>query len=330
LKTERKDSNEKITKTLSFIMAVMIVLSVSALSVTAAAISSDVEETAKGNVPVTYIPGSEITFGADGDFEITHIADPAPISQNVGQEIGGNLLDENPEFYKSFNKAMHERFENLPVYEYEDYYIAHEGAVALYDDAGDFIRVRGDYEYHSTLDEYRIDGSLPDGRYVGTYSEFSQISNLSVNGRTVSKSESGKFTTFGDYWPVIDSSRWPNCNTDPVPNGPTYGDRIGTQNNKLYVGDVALKKESGVPYDSKITVTVQAADTAGSGVITKEMRVRDTMSSRADSVLDIWRWDSPEWFEGTPQRPNDIYFGQTYATWRSFTNKDNFWTYSET
>ena len=61
-------------------MAVMIVLSVSALSVTAAAISSDVEETAKGNVPVTYIPGSEITFDADGSFEITYMADPAPHS----------------------------------------------------------------------------------------------------------------------------------------------------------------------------------------------------------------------------------------------------------
>ena len=190
---------------MALILTAMIALSVSALSITASAISSDIEETEKGNVPVTYIPGSEITFDADGSFEITHMADPAPISQSVGQEIGGNLLDVNPEFYESFNKAMHERFENLPVYEYEDYYIAHEGAVALYDDVGNLIRVRGDYEYHSTLDQYKVNGSLPDGKYIGTYSEFSRISNQSVNGHAILKSESGRFTTYGDYLPVINS-----------------------------------------------------------------------------------------------------------------------------
>lgn len=321
---------KKLTKTVALILTAMIALSVSALSITASAISSDIEETEKGNVPVTYIPGSEITFDADGSFEITHMADPAPISQSVGQEIGGNLLDVNPEFYQSVNQALLDQVGELPVYRYEEYYIAHEGAVALYDDLGELIRVRGDYEYHSTLDQYMIDGSLPDGKYIGTYSEFSQISNQSANpnARSLTRMQSGRFTTYGDYWPVIDPNVWPDCDTDPVKNGPKYGDRIGTQNNKLYVGDVALKKETNVPYDATLYVTVKATDTNGNGDVSKYMRVRDMMSSSANSVMDIWRWDSPEWFAGTPQCPNDIYFGQTYITSRSFTNKNNFWSYS--
>lgn len=71
---------KKITKTVALILTAMIARSVSALSITASAISSDIEETENGNVPVTYIPGSEITFDADGSFEITHMVDPAPRS----------------------------------------------------------------------------------------------------------------------------------------------------------------------------------------------------------------------------------------------------------
>lgn len=105
-----------------------------------------------------------------------------------------------------------------------------------------------------------------------------------------------------------------------------YGDRIGTRNNKLKIGDVATRPSDNIPYGTQLTVTVRASDTNGSGQITKTMTVRDIMGATAP-ILDIWRWDSPEWFKGTPQRPNDIYFGQTYNKDRSFPNTSNFFTY---
>lgn len=168
---------KKFLKTAAFIMAVTTVLSFSGLSASVSA--KDTEDTVKGNVPVTFIPNSEITFDAEGNFEITNAADKLPVSRSVGQEIGGNLMDEYPEVCQSVNQAVLEEFENLPVYRYEEYYIAHEGATALYDDSGELIRVRGNFEYYSTLDQYRVNGSLPDGKYIGTYLTFSQITSQS-------------------------------------------------------------------------------------------------------------------------------------------------------
>jgi len=79
-----------------------------------------------------------------------------------------------------------------------------------------------------------------------------------------------------------------------------YGDRIGTQNNKLKIGDAA--------YGTTLTVTVLSSDTNGSGTIIKSMKKRDIMGG-TKPVLDIWRWNNPEWFNGTAQNPNDLYFG---------------------
>lgn len=155
------------------ILITFLILGCSHLSASA----DDGEVQVKGNVPVTYIPRSEITFDADGKFKVTRVSDPAPASQNAGQEIDGNLMDKNPEYYQAVHQAALEQFESLPVYRYEEYYIAHEGAVAQYDDSGNLIRVRGDCEYYSTLDQYMVNGSLPNGKYVGTYLTFSRISN---------------------------------------------------------------------------------------------------------------------------------------------------------
>ena len=324
---------KRIMKVLSVFMSVAFVFSVFGLNSTALALQdSEIVET-KGNVPVTFIPNSEITFGSDGDYEVSHIENQAKASRITGQEIGETLADSDPEAFEEECQEALERFDNLPVYTYEQYYIAKEGAVASYDDNGELIRVRGDYEYYSTLDQYLVDGSLPDGKYVGTYLTFSRVSNSPSTSRSTASviSESGRFTTYGDYWPVIDSNKWPNCNTDPVKfvqGLPKYGDRIGTHNNKLYIGDVALKAASGVPYDAKIGVIIQNSDTNGNGNIGRTMRVRDTMDASANSVMDIWRWDNPEWFKGTPQSPNNLYFGQTYTTSRSFPNKQNTWTYN--
>lgn len=42
---------------------------------------------------------------------------------------------------------------------------------------------------------------------------------------------------------MIDRDKYPNCIPNPetgiVPDGPNYGDGIGTKNNQLRIGDVA-------------------------------------------------------------------------------------------
>lgn len=152
-----------------------LVLSVSRFPITASAMQNPEPEIVKGNVPVTFLPNSEITFGSDGNFEITNIENPSELPSVQGREIGGFLAGEDLEALEKDIQELQEKMDSLPEYPYEEYYIAKEGAAALYGDDGALIRVRGDYEYHSTLDQYLVDGSLPSGRYVGTYGTFSRI-----------------------------------------------------------------------------------------------------------------------------------------------------------
>lgn len=88
---------------------------------------------------------------------------------------------------------------------------------------------------------------------------------------------------------MIDRDKYPDCNIDPVPDSPkgpcNYGDRIGTRNNQLRIGDVAVKESVKVDYDSCINVTIQASDTNGHGTIDRNMRVRDIMNEKSDSIL---------------------------------------------
>ena len=232
---------KKHSRVLYLIVSMAMVLSVVGGSTTALATSSYKQVTSEGNIPATFIPNSEITFDADGNYEITQIYEDKPSLQSEGPEIGGNLVDEDPEAFEAANQAMIEELESLPVYMFEECYIAREGAVAEYDQNGELIRVRGDYDYYSTLDQYSVNGSLPDGKYVGSYSKFSKISHSENSARAggTSITYSGKFTTYGDNWPKINSDLYPNCNTDPVPtiSDLDYGDRIGTRNNVLKVGD---------------------------------------------------------------------------------------------
>ncbi len=306
-----------------FVMSVFVILVPAFTNITLAAQKTE-PEIVNGNVPATFIPGSKITFGSDGNYEITKIESQSDMSSDQGQEIGKNLADDNPEAFEKAHQELRKKFDNLPVYTYEQYYIAKEGAVALYDTNGELIRVEGVCEYYSTLNQYMVNGFLPDGKYVGTYLTFSQITgdlDGSDNSRatTSSISQSGSFTTFGD--------KWPGCNTNPVPNDPNYGDRVCDENNKLHVGDAALKSSGGIPYNAMIGVIVEPSDTNGNGHIGRSMRVRDTMNENSNSVLDIWRWDNPEWVYGTPQSPNNVYLGQKYSTGCCFPNKENLWIY---
>lgn len=286
-----------------------------------------------GNVPTKFIANSEITFSDDGEPVLTHVVKQVPAPKG-GNEIGGNLAQDDPTTYASISAAVDEMLENLPVYTYEDSYTADAGATISYGDAGEIGHVNGEYEYVSDIDKYSVNGALPDGKYVGNFSEFSQFTDVNTIGSNAvaRTTKTGYFTTYGDYWPEIPTSDTAS-NTDPVPNrgddeetSAYYGDRIGTRNNKLKIGDVATRPSDNIPYGTQLTVTVRASDTNGSGQITKTMTVRDIMGATAP-ILDIWRWDSPEWFKGTPQRPNDIYFGQTYNKDRSFPNTSNFFTY---
>jgi len=286
---------------------------------------------ALGNVPTEYIPNSEITFDSEGTFTVTDLAKsvtaPKSATSSTGNEVGGNLADLDPKAQEIRNAESQRLLESLPVYTYEDYYIAAEGAVAQYDQDGQLICVLGDYEYYSTLDQYKINGILPDGTYKGTFGQFS------ISTTRALKIIKGKFTTYGNKWPAIPTSDTAS-NADPVPTRGTtliehlayYGDRIGTQDNKLKIGDVATRQSDKIPYNTVLTVTVLAADT-GSTDITKNMRVRDEMSATVP-VLDIWRWDQPEWFTGVAQAPNDLYFNKKYSKNLSFTNTGNYFTYN--
>jgi hypothetical protein len=106
----------------------------------------------EGNVPIRFIPGSTISFDEDGEFTVTSLV---PLSEECVQN--DTPVDSS-----------------LPVYPYEQRYTARAGAVAVYDQQGQLVRVVGDCEYSSTLDQYLVDGQLPSGVYVGTYFTFTQ------------------------------------------------------------------------------------------------------------------------------------------------------------
>lgn len=285
------------------------------------------EEVNVGNVPVKFLPQSEITFNEKGAPTITKVVKPNLLTYR-GNEIGGNLTVENPKKFSDIDLFLEKSFKQLPIFKYNECYTAREGAVAIYGSNGELVRVRGNYEYESDLEKYIIDGNYSNGRYIGKYSEFSVMRNNDIKYNELLRSTTyrGYFTTYGDYWPAIPTYDT-DSNRDPVPNRPNhssyYGDRIGTRNNKLRIGDAAPRREFNIPYNTKIMVTVQASDTNGSGTITKEMTVRDIMGATAP-VLDIWRWDNSEWFSGTPQNPYDLYFGQRYSEYLSFSNQNNY------
>ncbi|WP_087064118.1 hypothetical protein [Intestinibacillus massiliensis] len=317
------------SRVLSTILSMSVLMTL--LSFSVLALDNDHQDAVKGNVPVTFTPSSEITFNADGSYEVTHIEKAAPESREVGHEIEGFEVAGDPAEIEAENQAMIEKFQNLPVYTYDEYYIAKEGAVAQYDQDGQLIRVRGDCEYHSTLDQYMVNGSLPDGTYVGTYLTFSQISSgfgSDSTRATPRTSQSGRMTTFGDNWPPISKSKYPNCNTDPVPAAPKgmtdesfYGDRIGTDRNQLHIGDVAIKNSVGIKNGTKISVHIEN----DKGTFNKTMTKQDIMNEKSKSILDIWRWDSPDWFTGDAKRADDLYFGYKYSTSLSFENSKNYW-----
>ncbi|EJP25692.1 leucine rich repeat protein [Peptostreptococcaceae bacterium AS15] len=291
------------------------------------------QNTEIGNVPEKFIPQSNITFGANGEPILTEVVKAAPVLPGEKELDGVEWEDYIPQ--------VDDMVERLPVFEVKDYYIAKSGARAQYGSEGELIRVRGDYDYISDIDKYVVDGKYQNGKYVGNFTEFSisdesdirQVPSELLTEKTIKKPIRGFFTTYGDFWPKIPSSD-KSSNSDPVPKrGKTeqdqinyYGDRIGTRNNKLKIGDVAARPADKIPYNSTIHVTV--IDEKTNKKFERDMRVRDIMGA-TKPVLDIWRWDNPDWFTGKPHNPNDVYFGKKYTKYTSFSNKNNFYTYEK-
>lgn len=281
------------------------------------------------NVPVKYLPQSKIRYNKNGAPILIEVIKP-DLSNKKGIEIGGNLETENLYKFSKNNSLVELKLNELPTYLYDEYYHANEGSEVIYGSNGELVKVLGNYEYYCNLDDYLINGKYPNGKYKGNYSEFSILKDNETTERVklYSGIYSGYFTTYGDYWPVIPSSDTAS-NSDPVPNRPNhsayYGDRIGTRNNKLKIGDVAPRRSLEIPYGTRLYVTVQASDTNGSGRITKEMTVKDIMGA-SQPILDIWRWDNPDWFTGEPRNPDDLYFGQKYSKYLSFSNRNNYFS----
>ena len=288
------------------------------------------QNTEIGNVPEKFIPQSNITFGAtyiDGSGKgCTCIT-----RRKRAWRCGMGRLYPSSRRYGGKTACIWSK----------NYYIAKSGARAQYGSEGELIRVRGDYDYISDIDKYVVDGKYQNGKYVGNFTEFSisdesdirQVPSELLTEKTIKKPIRGFFTTYGDFWPKIPSSD-KSSNSDPVPKrGKTeqdqinyYGDRIGTRNNKLKIGDVAARPADKIPYNSTIHVTV--IDEKTNKKFERDMRVRDIMGA-TKPVLDIWRWDNPDWFTGKPHNPNDVYFGKKYTKYTSFSNKNNFYTYEK-
>lgn len=290
--------------------------------------TAEEQDTSLGNVPVRFIPQSRITFREDGEPVLTEVSKSVPDPRGAGVDLDALLgsRERSEEEDKKWTPI-----EELPVYRYEESYVAAEGTVAQYGSGGSLCHVWGDCEYTCNIEQYEVDGELPDGRFISDFSEFSQETIPSRAASSTKKS--GVFTTYGEDWPTL-SSKYPKPDNGKIPSSwglsaAELGQRVGTKDNVLQIGDVAVKSDiyRAAGFDAAIEVTVMASDTNGSGQITHTMYIRDKMSSSVKAVLDIWRWDNPDWFTGESQSPNNKLFGQKWNSNLSFENKNNYFEY---
>ena len=118
------------------------------------------QNTEIGNVPEKFIPQSNITFGA----KAAHV-------------LPGEKELDGVE-WEDYIPQVDDMVERLPVFEVKDYYIAKSGARAQYGSEGEFVRVRGDYDYISDIDKYKVKGEYKNGIYKGNFTEFTTYTEL--------------------------------------------------------------------------------------------------------------------------------------------------------
>ena len=128
------------------------------------------QNTEIGNVPEKFIPQSNITFGANGEPILTEVVKAAHVLPGEKELDGVEWEDYIPQ--------VDDMVERLPVFEVKDYYIAKSGARAQYGSEGEFVRVRGDYDYISDIDKYKVKGEYKNGIYKGNFTEFTTYTEL--------------------------------------------------------------------------------------------------------------------------------------------------------
>ena len=80
--------------------------------------------------------------------------------------------------WEDYIPQVDDMVERLPVFEVKDYYIAKSGARAQYGSEGEFVRVRGDYDYISDIDKYKVKGEYKNGIYKGNFTDFTTYTEL--------------------------------------------------------------------------------------------------------------------------------------------------------
>lgn len=123
-----------------------------------------------GNVPVGFIPQSNIIYNSKGEPILTEVI-KAEDKTVIGKELDGLKWEDHiPE--------TDDKAKNLPVFQVNDHYIAKSGAKAQYGSKGEFVRVRGDHDYISDIDKYKVKGEYKEGVYKGNFTDFTTYTEL--------------------------------------------------------------------------------------------------------------------------------------------------------
>ena len=89
----------------------------------------------------------------------------------IGKELDGLK-------WEDYIPETDDKVKKLPVFQVNDYYIAKSGAKAQYGSKGEFVRVRGDYDYISDIDKYKVKGEYKNGIYKGNFTDFTTYTEL--------------------------------------------------------------------------------------------------------------------------------------------------------
>ena len=123
-----------------------------------------------GNVPVGFIPQSNIIYNSKGEPILTEVI-KAEDKTVIGKELDGLK-------WEDYITETDDKVKKLPVFQVNDYYIAKSGAKAQYGSKGEFVRVRGDYDYISDIDKYKVKGEYKNGIYKGNFTDFTTYTEL--------------------------------------------------------------------------------------------------------------------------------------------------------
>jgi hypothetical protein len=123
-----------------------------------------------GNVAIGFIPQSNIIYNSKGEPILTEVI-KAEDKTVIGKELDGLK-------WEDYIPETDDKVKNLPVFQVNDYYIAKSGAKAQYGSKGEFVRVRGDYDYISDIDKYKVKGEYKNGIYKGNFTDFTTYTEL--------------------------------------------------------------------------------------------------------------------------------------------------------